>query len=815
MTSVALTPTQLAPKQLRHRVDAAILGFATTAELVHEPLPWIGQERAHTAAQFGLQIDQPDYHLFVLGELGTGRSTLLQQAMHTVAAQRPVPPDLCYLQNFETPERPRALRLPAGQGRMLRQLMQSFARTLQTDIPKRLLEPDFKAELERLERRYSEQESIAYSALSEFARARRFALRRENGQLVFTLVNAQSEPLSAAEMAALPKVEREGYEQGELELRSEIMRFLQDTAPLERALQEGVLDLRRHTIKPLVEREMQGIRQALKKQFKDTRKLGAWLDEVAQDVLEHLELFEAADPEDDAERREALSLLLAQYRVNLVVDNANAEGAPVIVEDNPLYRSLFGSVEYQSENDVLVTDFSRVRAGSLLKAHGGYLMLHVRDLLTDELVWEKLRRFLRSSRLQIEEPGTMMSALATTSLMPEAVDVEVKLVLVGSDEDYYALQEGDPEFAKHFRIKVDFADAFVANDDTRHATAVFVAQTCQRLGLPHFEAAAVARLIESSHRLAEDQTRQSAAFSAMEAWVVESAATAQGRGEQIVRESHVQDALAAQRHRHDYPDQRLREAIVEGERISVVVGQRVGQINGLSVIDFGDHRFGLPLRVAARTVAGLGGLLNIEREAELSGPIHNKAVLILHSYLSALFAHVAPLALSASVVFEQEYHGVEGDSASCAELYALLSSLSGVPLKQGIAVTGALNAFGDVLPIGGVNEKIEGFFRICQDQGLTGEQGVLIPQRNRRHLMLHDDVVQAVEQGAFHVYAMEHALEGLALMVDGPVGHGDKTTQPAAGYSAESLLGRAETALKAYREACLRAGLGRSALPQA
>jgi predicted ATP-dependent protease len=816
MTSDALIATPLAARQLRHRVDAASLGFATTAELVHEPLPWIGQERAHTAAHFGLQIDQPDYHLFVLGDVGTGRSTLLLQAMREVATKRPVPPDLCYLHNFETPERPRALRLPAGQGRTLRQLMQTFVRTLQTDIPKRLSEPDFKAGLDQLEKHYSEQESAAFSALSEYARERRFALRRESGQLVFTLINAQSEPLSASEMGALPKVERDAYEQGERELRSEIMRFLQYTAPLERALQEGVLNLRHLTVKPLVEQHMQSIRQALKKQFKDTRKLGLWLDEVTQDILEHLELFESADPDNEAERREALAHLLAQYRVNMVVDNANAEGAPVIVEDNPLYRSLFGSVEYRSENDVLVTDFSRVRAGSLLKAHGGYLMLHVRDLLADDLVWEKLRRFLRSSRLQIEEPGTMMSALATTSLMPEAVDVEVKLVLVGSNEDYYALQEGDPEFAKHFRIKVDFAESFYANDETRYATGVLVAQTCQRLGLLHFEAVAVARLIEHSHRHAEDQARQSAAFSAMEAWVVESAATAKARHARAVSAADVDAALAAQRHRHDYPDQRLREAIAEGERIGVLSGQRVGQINGLSVIDFGDHRFGLPLRVAARTVAGSGGLLNIEREAELSGPIHNKAVLILHSYLSALFAHVAPLALSASVVFEQEYHGVEGDSASCAELYALLSSLSGVPLRQGIAVTGALNAFGDVLPIGGVNEKIEGFFRICQDQGLTGEQGVLIPERNRRHLMLHDDVVQAVEQGLFQVYTMAHALEGLALMVGGAVGHEALSGQPnqsGGNYPAESLLGRAEATLKAYREACLRAGLPRPAVP--
>ena len=803
LTNAPLSPAQrLAPGDLRLQIDPNALGFADTAELSQEPLPWIGQERAHTAARFGLGLDQPHYHLFVLGDVGTGRSTLLQQEMEAAAASRPVPPDLCYLHNFESPERPRALRLPAGQGRQLRQLMAELTRTLQVDIPKRFTEPDFKADSDALERNYTDQEAQAYSALSAFADERHFALRRDSGQLIFTLIDDKGEVLSATDMAALPKESRERFDQGERELRGEILRFLEVTAPLERALRDGMVALRRQAVKPLLDRELQNIRQELKKQFKDTRKLGTWLDEVARDVLDHLDLFEVAAPEDDEERREALARQLSRYRVNLVVDNANTQGAPVIVENNPLYRPLFGSIEYQSENDVLVTDFSRIRAGSLLKAHGGYLMLHMRDLFTDELVWEKLRRFLRNGRLQIEEPGTMFTALATTSLEPEAVDVDVKIVLIGSNEHFYALQEGDPEFARHFRVKVDFADAFHASDDTRYATGVFVGHTCARLGLPHFSAAAVARLIEDTHREAEDQTRQSAAFARTEALVVESAATAQARGARLVERQDVEAALAARNHRHDYPDQRLREAILEGDRLIALGGARVGQLNGLSVIDLGDYRFGLPMRVAARTVAGSEGLLNIEREVELSGPIHDKAVLILHSYLSALFAHIAPLALSASIVFEQEYSGIEGDSASCAELFALLSSLSGVPLRQGIAVTGALNAFGDVLPIGGVNEKIEGFFRVCQAQGLSGEQGVLVPQRNRRHLMLDREVCDAVAQGRFHIYTAAQVGEAMERLTGVPFGQ----THDGTGYAPDSLLGRAEATLHAYRRACLKAG---------
>ena len=791
---------RLSPDDLRLRVEPDALGFPDTADLRHEPLPWIGQERARTAARFGLALDQPHYHLFVLGDVGTGRSTLLEQEMRDIAVNRPVPPDLCYLHNFETPERPRALRMPAGQGRQLRALMTQLVKTLVSDIPKRFSEPDFKADSEALEKTYTDLEAKAYAELSTFAEERHFVLRRESGQLIFTLVDDKGQGLSAVEMNALPREQRARYDEDEQALRVQILRFLESTAPLERALNDGLRALRRQTIKPLLDHELHTIRQELKKDIKDSRKLGAYLEQVAADVLEHLEPFEVGAPEEEDERKAALAKQLSHYRVNLVVDNAHTQGAPVIVENNPLFRPLFGSVEYQSENDVLVPDFSRIRAGSLLKAHGGFLLLHMRDLLTDELVWEKLRRFLRNGRLQIEEPGTMFTALATTSLEPEAVDVDVKLVLIGSGEHYYALQEGDPEFARHFRAKVDFAESFLGTPDTRHATGVFVAHVCQRMGLPDFSAGAVARLIEDTHREADDQTRQSAAFARTEALVVESAAMAQARGVHLVERTDVEAALMARNRRHDYPEQRLREAIAEGDRIIALEGERVGQVNGLTVIDLGDYRFGLPMRVSARTVAGTEGLLNIEREVALSGPIHDKAVLILHSYLSALFGHIAPLALSASIVFEQEYHGVEGDSASCAELYALLSSLSGAPLRQGIAVTGAVSPFGEVLPIGGVNEKIEGHFRVCQTAGLTGEQGVLIPLRNRRHLMLDPDVIEAVAQGLFHIHTAAHVSEGMALLTGQPYGE-----LADGGYPADSVLGRAETTLLAYRRACQRA----------
>lgn len=784
------------PAELRLRVDTAALGFKDTRELIDLALPWIGQQRAEQAARFGLQMDAPGYNLFVLGDVGSGRSSLMARMMRDQAALRPVPPDLCYLHNFEEPEHPRALRLPAGEGRLLRQLMADFARRLQAEVPKRLLASEAVADRERIETVARVEEDRAYAELSAYAATRNFGLAREEGRMVFVQRDAAGQPLTAEAAQALTPEQRQAMEAAEAALRDEVSRFLERSHAREVAVNEQLTALRRQLIRPLLEQELATIRNGLRKQIKDWVKLGRHLEQLRDAVLDNLELFQPAGEGDDL-RLPALAALIARLGVNIVVDHHGQTGAPVITEDNPLFRNLFGSVEYASENDVLVTDYSRVRAGSLLKAHGGYLLLHLRDLLADSQVWEKLRRFLRSGRLQIEEPGMVLAPIAAVSLQPEPVDVDVKIVLVASVEDYYVVQEGDPEFTRHFRCKVDFADRFTATPQTHHATAIFVAQACQRLGLPHLTAGAVALVIEQTHRDADDQTRQSAHFGRSEALVLESAAQARGRGATSVDVDDVQAALDARRHRNDYPEQRLQQAIVDGDRLIEVSGEKVGQVNGLSVVDLGDHEFGLPVRVTATTHAGEEGLLNIEREVELSGPIHDKGVLILQGHLASLFAHIAPLALDASVVFEQEYNGVEGDSASCAELYALLSALSGLPLRQGIAVTGALNQHGEMLPVGGINEKIEGYFRTCELLGLEGQQGVLIPRRNRRNLMLSREVVEAVAQGRFHVHTAETVGEGMARLTGHP--YGERREH---GYPADSVLGRAQAMLLEYRRAC-------------
>ena len=793
-----MMPRLLTASELRRCVDPASLGFADTRALQHLVLPWIGQARAEQAARFGMGMEAPDYNLFVLGEVGSGRTTLLAQLMHMQAALRPVPPDLCYLHNFEEPERPHALRLPAGQGRQLRQQMAQLAKRLQTEIPKRLAQDDFKAEAKRIDSTCKAEEDRGYQALSAYAQAHHFALMRDEGHMVFTLRDDQGEPVTAGKAMALSPQQRVDIDAAEDALRSEISRHLDNVRALERVRNEGLTVLRRQTLMPWLEHEVQQIRQsfALADVPDVAVRMGIFLEQVQRNVLDQLALFEPTEDGEDA-RLQALMQLLSLLGVNVAVDNHALQGAPVIVEDNPVFRSLFGSIEYVSDGNELTTDFSHIRAGSLLKAHGGFLMLHLRDLLADVPVWEKLRRFMRHGRLQIEEPGMVYAPMAAVSLEPEAVDAQVKIVLVASVDEYYAVQETDPEFARRFRCKVDFAESFAATAESAQATAVFVAHTCQGMGLLPFSAAAVAVLIEDSHRQAEDQTRQSAIFAHTEALVVESSALARHRSVSVVDAVDVQAAQQARIHRMNYPEQRLQDSLTDGERLLAVTGEQVAQVNGLTVVDLGDYRFGFPVRVTARTYAGEEGLLNIEREVELSGPIHDKGVLILHSHLSALFAHIAPLAMNAAVVFEQEYSGVEGDSASCAEFYAVLSSLSGLPLRQGIAVTGAVNQHGELLPVGGINEKIEGYFRSCQALGLDGQQGVLMPSCNRRHLMLDAAVVQAVAQGRFHIHVADRVGQGMALLTGLPFGE-----LGPGGYPPDTVLGHAQKTLQRFRRAC-------------
>lgn len=787
---------------LRVTIDPNALGFSDTSELLHHPLSWIGQERAEIATQFGLEMTQPDYHLFVIGEVGSGRSSLLAQAMTKAAKRRSIPSDLCYLYNFETPETPLAIRLPTGKGRVLRQHMLQLTKSLLSEISQRLDGRDFKIESAKIEAEFKDEEAKAYASLDSFAEKRHCAIRRETVQVSYTLLDDNGEILTEDKIILLPKERRSEIDQAEMSVREAIILYFEKVDGFETIKNKALADLQRQIIQPFLNKVFKSIRHDLPKKYKDHARLNHYLDLVLEDILNNLTLFN--HPENEEKQQAALEQLFCRYQVNLIVDNQGLKFAPVIIEDNPLFRTLFGCIDYQFKNGILNTDFTRIRAGSLLKAHGGFLMLHLNDLLADGLIWDKLRRFLRSMRLQIEEPGSAFAANIAASLEPEVIGVDVKIVLIGSREQYYAIQEQDPEFARRFRVKVDFSERFIANAETYRASSIFVAQVCQKMHLPHFSAAAVARLIEESHREVDDQLRQSAIFAQTEMLVIESAVLCKIHKRDLVDASDIEAALQARTKRHNYPHQRMLESIADGDVFVSSQGEKVGQLNGLTVIDLGDHSFGVPTQITARTFAGEEGLLNIEREVEMSGSIHDKGVFILQNYLSALFSHLAPIALNASIVFEQEYNAIEGDSASCAELYALLSSLSGSAINQGIAVTGAINQYGEVIPVGGINEKIEGYFYVCKKAGLDGSQGVLMPHQNCRHLMLDNQIVDAVSKGLFHIYTMQDVMEGMELLTGMSAGIQLEQGYKNMKYASNSILGHAQKTLKSYRLACLK-----------
>ncbi len=798
---ISMPTTRLAAELLSVDINPDTLHFTDTAKLTDQPLSWIGQERARQAAYFGLNMQLPDYNLFVLGEAGSGRSSLLKQAMTEVAAGMPIPPDQCFIHNFDEPEHPLAIRLPAGQGSVLQQALDHFISDICREIPEYLNGKAIRYESKRIDQKFRQEDTAAYEQLCTFAESLNFVIQRKSDQLILSLrENHSGKVLGEDEIRQLPAVKRGAIEQNETLLYEEIDRYLENTYLLERQREEALTALKQKKTQPVLIKKLASVLDALHPSFPDRIKVEQYFLDIKKNILKNLDLFSSLE-DDDKKSSLVLKELLAGCQINLVVDNRNLRGAPVMIEDHPSFKSLIGGIEHRVVEGVLVSDFTGIRAGSLLRGHGGFLMLHLDDLLADELLWEQVNRLLRSHLLRIEAETT--AGMPMVSIEPEMVMVQVKIVLIGSSEQYYAMQEEDPEFARRFRVKVDFAASFKANPQTYHALSIFIAAQCRAARLPHFSAPAVVKVLKNCHREVEDQKRLTANFGRTETLIMESAAHCMARGVNLVEATDVSSALQARLQRHNYPFEYALEAIADGEVVIDVADEVVGQINGLSLVEMGDLAFGLPMRITAHAFAGEEGLLNIEREVGLSGPVHDKGVFILQNLLSALFHHNAPLAFSASIVFEQQYHGVEGDSASCAELYALLSALSGVPIRQGIAVTGAINQFGEILPVGGINEKIEGFYRICAAAGLDGNQGVLIPERNRRHLVLSKEVIDAVQQGEFHIYSAEQMSEGLELLTGLSSGLvSDVQLNEMLVYEPHTVLGRAQKTLRNFRAAC-------------
>jgi len=764
-----MTIESLSLQQLRRTCDLSQFGFETTDEL--EDLSGIvGQERAVDAIVFGIGIQREGYNLFALGPSGTGKRTTISQFLDQKAAAKPTPSDWCYVNNFEHPHKPRALQLPPGQGSVLRKDMEQLIEELRTAIPTVFESEDYRTRRQEVEEELKERQEQAFSEIQRQAQERAVALIRTPVGLAFTPMKA-GEIISPDTFQKLPEEERKRVEAHIFQLQEQLQEVIYQVRQWEREAREKVKELDRQMAMSIVSHPVDELRE----KYAELPKVVDYLNAVQQDVVENVDEFRATE-EDSQSRVMSLPRSLAapspfrRYRVNVLVDHGESEGASVIFEEHPTYNNLIGRVEHIAQMGALVTDFDLIKPGALHRANGGYLILDAYQLLLQLYAWDGLKRALRAREIRIESMAQALSLISTVSLEPEPIPLDVKVILIGERLLYYLLYRHDPDFSELFKVEADFNEETARTPENNLLYARLVASLARNDGLRPFDRGAVARIIEHSARVAGDANKLSIHLLSVSDLLREADYWAGVTGSEIVTATDVQRAIDAQIHRADRLRERVQERIQQGTILIDTTGERVGQVNSLSVIGLGNFAFGHPSRITACIRLGKGEVIDIEREVELGGPIHSKGVLILSGFLGARYAVEHPLSLSASLVFEQSYGGVEGDSASMAELCALLSALAGLPIKQSLAMTGSVNQHGEAQPIGGVNEKIEGFFDVCQARGLTGEQGVILPVSNVQHLMLRQDVVEVVGAGQFHVYpvhGVDQAIELLTGIVAG------------------------------------------------
>ncbi len=780
-------PVPLGPSELRRRCDPATLGFRSTDD-VHPLEGVMGQERAIAAIDLGLHIDDPDHNVYVAGPGGTGRNTATLDLLRRAAAERPASSDWCYFHSFEDPYRPYAVELPAGRGRELAADLDDLVTRCRADIPKLFEGAEYERRKAEGLRKTAGARDALLERLKDEAGALGFGIEQTPmGILTIPLVDGR--PIGPDAFALLTDERKMQIAASSGELRAKVDEAVRTLRQLDREAHEALHGIDRDVALFAVGHVI----EALRTKYAAQRAVVRHLDAIREDIVDHLDEFRL--PEDaDGQQLFAGPRAWTRYGANLLVSHDPAGGAPVISEPNPTYANLIGRIDYRATLGAMQTDFRFIRPGALHRANGGYLVIQARDLLTSPYSYEGLKRALRDREVRIENPIDQMLGIPTATLKPEPLPITVRVVLIGDLLTYSLLRRYDEDFAKLFKIKAEFTPFMERDPDGMRTYAAFVAKTVRERRLIPFSAGAVARIVEEGARLVSHRSRLAARFSQIEDVVVEAADVARRSGTAMVRAEDVAAAIAARRHRGDLLETELQRMIEEGT-IKVETATAVaGQVNGLSVIDLVDHAFARPSRITARTGPGLDGVVDIEREVELSGPTHSKGVLILAGYLLGMYGRSRPLALSARLTFEQSYGGVDGDSASSAELYAILSSLADAPVRQGIAVTGSVDQRGDVQAVGGVNEKIEGHYAVCKAAGLTGEQGVIIPRANVRHLMLDDEVVNAVAADRFHVWAIEHVDEGIELLTGIPAG----TPQADGTYPPGSIHGRVQARLDEY-----------------
>jgi lon-related putative ATP-dependent protease len=754
--------------ELCYRCDPSELSFNTTDEI--QPLKeTIGQERALRALDFGLGMDSHGFNIYILGESGTGKMTTIKAILEEKAKDETVPDDWCYVYNFKNPDVPNALSLPSGIGAAFHKDMDELINALRQEIPKVFESKEYEKQRTKILEEFQKKQKEIFSEIEREAKEKDFSLRKTVSGLALVPVKKTGEALSEEEYESLePKVRKKIEEMGR-SLQEKLDDTLRIVRGEEKKVKEKITQLEQQATLSSIGHRI----EELKHRYGQNPEVLNYLEDVKEDILEHLEDFKVQE-----EQPSTLPFLkplkaepsFVRYSVNVLVNNRDTKGAPVVIESNPTYYNLFGRVEHKLQYGMAVTDFSMIKAGSLHRANGGYLVTDALDLLKNIFVYDALKRTIKDKKIRIEDVWEQYRLISTVTLRPEAIPFNVKIVLVGSPILYYLLYNLDEEYRELFKVKADFENLMDRNKENLLKYAGFIRTKCIEKGLKPFDRAAAAKVAEYGSRLAEHQKKLSAKFSEVADLLREADYWAKRDNSSIIKVEHVERAIEEKIYRVNKVEKKIQEAIKEGTILVDTEGAVVGQVNGLSVLGLGDYSFGIPSRITAKTYAGKAGIVNIERETKLSGRIHEKAILILGAYLGEKYAQKRPLSLSASLTFEQLYGEVEGDSATCAEVYALLSSIAEVPLKQSIAITGSMNQHGEVQPIGGVNEKIEGFFEVCKLYNLNGEHGVIIPRRNIKNLMLKKEVIEAVRNGKFNIYAIDNIEDGIEILTGMPAG---------------------------------------------
>lgn len=756
---------RLTPDQLTAPIDLDSLGFTTTDDL--EPFRGIlGQERAVEALQFGVAMHRPGYNVFVMGDPGTGRFSYVQRYLRTEAKRQITPQDYVYVNNFDDPREPWVISLTPGSAGELIETIDRFIDNLLATFPAVFEHPAYQQKKSAIDRAFNQRYDRALDSVERRAHDKSIALYRDSQNIAFTPMK-EGKALDEADFAQLPEEERERFHSDISELEEVLNQELASLPQWKRESSNQLRELNEETITEA----LQPLLEPLLEQYSGNQAICDYLQAMRQNLLKTVidQLVEERQLEarPDAFKKQ---LLIEQYSPSLVVGHHTNGGAPVVHEPHPSYDNLFGRIEYTPEQGALITSYRHIRSGALHRANGGFLLLEAEKLLGEPFVWDALKRSLHSRQLKMESPWADMGRLATVSLTPQVIPLDVKVVIIGSRQVYYALQDLDPDFQEMFRVLVDFDEDLARTPESIEGMAQLLKTRTSEEGLAPLTAAAVARVLTYSTRLAEHQKRLSARISDIFQLVAEADFTRQLAGDPVTDTAHIERALRAKETRTGRVSARIHEDMLSGVILIDTDGAAVGKCNGLTVLEVGDSVFGLPARISATVYPGGSGIVDIEREVNLGQPIHSKGVMILTGFLGSRYAQKHPLEISASIALEQSYGYVDGDSASLGEVCTLISALSRTPLKQCFAITGSINQFGEVQAVGGLNEKIEGFFRLCQARGLTGEQGVIIPRSNVPNLMLGEEVLQAVRAGQFSVYGVSRVDEALALLAGEPAG---------------------------------------------